>query len=433
MKNILLGLLKKFKLLILTIFISIGLILTVHFDLFKIKTGIYKKYPNLFLRHFLLEESSIYNNVFNDYNVRFLPNTQFLKLNLSKKRLIFDEQYYNSAAHNQKSTGYSAWGTFYLENYNNKLVITDYNGSIYYHNNLDDVLNNYQKEIKLQKIENNLNPIRVFDTFIYKDKLFISHTTKENGCKKINISVAKFNLTSLKFKDFFSPKECNETGGIGRMQFFIHQNEPGILVTTMEGMYDVPGVNAQKDESVFGKTVFINLKNLNFYNFSKGHRVSQGLYASTEKNLILATEHGPRGGDEINKIIFNRNYGWPISSYGERYDFNYEKKPHYKKSHKLFGFEEPIYTFHKGLGISEILMLKKDFSNFFSKDVLVISSLGAKSIFFANFDDKFNRILSLEKIFLKERVRDLKYHSGTNSILLAFEENGELGILSSEN
>ena len=168
------------------------------------------------------------------------------------------------------------------------------------------------------------------------------------------------------------------------MQFFIHQNEPGILVTTMEGMYDVPGVNAQKDGSVFGKTVFINLKNLNFYNFSKGHRVSQGLYASTEKNLILATEHGPRGGDEINKIIFNRNYGWPISSYGERYDFNYEKKPHYKKSHKLFGFEEPIYTFHKGLGISEILMLKKDFSNFFSKDVLVISSLGAKSIFFAN-------------------------------------------------
>ena len=85
MKNILLGLLKKFKLLIITIFISIGLILTVHFDLFKIKTGIYKKYPNLFLRHFLLEESSIYNNVFNDYNVRFLPNTQFLKLNLSKK------------------------------------------------------------------------------------------------------------------------------------------------------------------------------------------------------------------------------------------------------------------------------------------------------------------------------------------------------------
>ena len=215
------------------------------------------------------------------------------------------------------------------------------------------------------------------------------------------------------------------------MQFFIHQNEPGILVTTMEGMYDKPGVNSQNDKSIFGKIIFVNLKNLRYYNFSKGHRVAQGLYAN--KDLIIASEHGPRGGDEINKIIYKGNYGWPIASYGERYDFKYEKKPNYKKDHASFGFEEPIYAFPHGLGISEILILKKKFSNFFKKDILAISTLGAKSIFFANLDKKFSRIISLEKIFLNERVRDLKYHSNTNSLLLAFEENGELGILSSEN
>ena len=35
--------------------------------------------------------------------------------------------------------------------------------------------------------------------------------------------------------------------------------------------------------------------------------------------MILSTEHGPKGGDEINKIIFGSNYGWPISSYGKPY------------------------------------------------------------------------------------------------------------------
>ena len=159
--------------------------------------------------------------------------------------------------------------------------------------------------------------------------------------------------------------------------------------------------------------------------------MAQGLYA--DKNLIIATEHGPRGGDEVNKIIYKKNYGWPIASYGERYDFNYEKKPHYKKNHASSGYEEPIYTFSQGLGISEILMLEKNFSNFLKKNVLIISTLGAKSIFFASFDDSFNRVLSLEKIFLNERIRDLKYHKNSNSILLAFEENGELGILTSEN
>ena len=36
------------------------------------------------------------------------------------------------------------------------------------------------------------------------------------------------------------------------------------------------------------------------------------------------TEHGPRGGDEINKIIYKKNYGWPIASYGEKYEINKE-------------------------------------------------------------------------------------------------------------
>ena len=423
--------LRKFKILIAVIIIFLTSILVIQFDFFQVKTKIYKEYPNLFLRHFLFKKESEKKNVLNEYNIIFLPYSQFFKLNLKKIRLIFDEQYYDPQNQKSRSTSYSTWGTFYFENYSNNLIVTDYKGSIYYYDKFNKVLNSPNEKIKLKKIKNNLDPIRVFDTFMHQNKLYISYTTKENGCKKIRIGVAEFNLNFLQFDNFFYPAECNDTGGIGKMQFFTHQQQPGILVTTMEGTYDKPGVNSQNDNSVFGKIIFINLKNLDYYNFSKGHRVAQGLYA--DKNLIIATEHGPRGGDEVNKIIYKKNYGWPIASYGERYDFNYEKKPHYKKNHASSGYEEPIYTFSQGLGISEILMLEKNFSNFLKKNVLIISTLGAKSIFFASFDDSFNRVLSLEKIFLNERIRDLKYHKNSNSILLAFEENGELGILTSEN
>ena len=65
------------------------------------------------------------------------------------------------------------------------------------------------------------------------------------------------------------------------------------------------------------KLYLLTFKTKNKKIFSYGHRAPQGLF--TEGNLILSTEHGPKGGDEINKIEFNKNYGWPIASYGDYY------------------------------------------------------------------------------------------------------------------
>jgi len=53
--------------------------------------------------------------------------------------------------------------------------------------------------------------------------------------------------------------------------------------------------------------------------WSYGHRNPQGMaYDDTHKRLWL-TEHGPRGGDEINRVLPGRNYGWPAISYGQEY------------------------------------------------------------------------------------------------------------------
>jgi aldose sugar dehydrogenase len=51
-----------------------------------------------------------------------------------------------------------------------------------------------------------------------------------------------------------------------------------------------------------------------------GHRTSQGLAAHPVTGSIWNTEMGPRGGDEVNRIVAGGNYGWPLYTNGLDYD-----------------------------------------------------------------------------------------------------------------
>lgn len=54
--------------------------------------------------------------------------------------------------------------------------------------------------------------------------------------------------------------------------------------------------------------------------FSYGHRNPQGLTINPSTGSIWSSEHGPRGGDEVNFVKPGLNYGWPIVSHGLWYD-----------------------------------------------------------------------------------------------------------------
>jgi glucose/arabinose dehydrogenase len=54
--------------------------------------------------------------------------------------------------------------------------------------------------------------------------------------------------------------------------------------------------------------------------FALGFRDQLGLAVHAASGAILAADHGPNGGDEVNQVIARRNYGWPTSSYGRSYD-----------------------------------------------------------------------------------------------------------------
>lgn len=53
--------------------------------------------------------------------------------------------------------------------------------------------------------------------------------------------------------------------------------------------------------------------------WSYGHRNPQGIAYDRAHQRLWVIEHGPRGGDEINRVLPGRNYGWPVISYGKEY------------------------------------------------------------------------------------------------------------------
>jgi len=54
--------------------------------------------------------------------------------------------------------------------------------------------------------------------------------------------------------------------------------------------------------------------------WSYGHRNPQGLVYNTSTGTLWESEHGPKGGDELNLIQPGKNYGWPVITFGIDYD-----------------------------------------------------------------------------------------------------------------
>src|SRR5688572_8432010 len=71
--------------------------------------------------------------------------------------------------------------------------------------------------------------------------------------------------------------------------------------------------------------------------WSYGHRNQQGLIVDQVTGDVWATEHGPQGGDELNRILPGRNYGWPVVGYGTQYG---GERIHLKGTH-YEGMEPP--------------------------------------------------------------------------------------------
>jgi len=71
--------------------------------------------------------------------------------------------------------------------------------------------------------------------------------------------------------------------------------------------------------------------------YTYGNRNAQGMAVHPRTGQVWQNEHGPRGGDEINRILPGRNYGWPLVTGG----INYDRSP-ITDRREMDGVEPPV-------------------------------------------------------------------------------------------
>jgi aldose sugar dehydrogenase len=86
--------------------------------------------------------------------------------------------------------------------------------------------------------------------------------------------------------------------------------------------------------------------------YSYGHRNQQGIDIHPTTKQIWTNEHGPKGGDEINRTEKGKNYGWPEITYG----INYNGTPITAYTAKD-GMEQPIHQWTPSIAPSSMIFV----------------------------------------------------------------------------
>ena len=186
---------------------------------------------------------------------------------------------------------------------------------------------------------------------------------------------------------------------------------------------------AQNKNSYYGKILKISKLQLNQNKispeiFSIGHRNPQGLTKLNSE--IFSVEHGPKGGDELNKIKKDHNYGWPLVSFGTKYLYD-DDGSSYLISHEDKGFESPLFAFVPSVGISALNNCPSKLKNYYKKNCLIALSLNGNNLRKGNsliiflLDNKLEKVQSVEKILINSNY-PLR-HFLTNKSNNIFEDN----------
>jgi glucose/arabinose dehydrogenase len=90
--------------------------------------------------------------------------------------------------------------------------------------------------------------------------------------------------------------------------------------------------------------------------WSYGHRNVQGLAIHPETGDVWADEHGPQGGDELNRVEPGKNYGWPVIGFG----VNYQTGLAIHSGTQREGMEQPAQVWVPSIGTSGLLIYTGD-------------------------------------------------------------------------
>lgn len=310
----------------------------------------------------------------------------------------------------------------------NKLELVKIDSNINFNINSEIITNKGQSSIKGVMVDSS------------EENIYISTTNlKTNDCYNLKIIKANLIENFFKVQNFFEFNECVKKKKDKR--FSILQGAGGNMIDYNNKILFSTGdyanySSAQNLNDPFGKVLLIDKIKKETEIISAGHRNIQGMYLDRTNNTIIYSEMGPKGGDEINinKKPFNgivKNYGWPISSYGDHYDNKFLDEAPLYNSHKKFGFIEPIKFWNPSIAPTKI---QKIYTNEGKENIYVLSTLGYldqikegdQSLHFLYFNKDYSMIRKIKQEPIYERVRDFLIDE--NYIYLMLESLPGIGI-----
>lgn len=158
---------------------------------------------------------------------------------------------------------------------------------------------------------------------------------------------------------------------------------------------------AQDPAADFGKTILIDIATRERRVYTMGHRNPQGLTRARDGKLWMA-EHGEQGGDELNLLEDQANYGWPYVTYGTEYGSNVWPRNQHQGQH--IGYRQPTMAWVPSIGACDIATVDSKLFPVW-QDNLLVGSLSSRALYRLVVVD--DRVVVQEPIALNKRVRDI--------------------------
>ncbi|HKS06336.1 MAG TPA: PQQ-dependent sugar dehydrogenase [Gemmatimonadaceae bacterium] len=152
--------------------------------------------------------------------------------------------------------------------------------------------------------------------------------------------------------------------------------------------------------------------------YALGIRNPQGLTIHPTTGEVWESEHGPRGGDEINVIRAGRNYGWPVITHG----IGYDGIP-ISEFKEMDGMETPLFAFVPSIGTSGIAIYHGDAFPEWRGDVFVGGLVGEE---LARVSFKGNEPKHEALVRIGRRIRDVRVGADGFIYLLIDEANAPM-------
>lgn len=175
------------------------------------------------------------------------------------------------------------------------------------------------------------------------------------------------------------------------------------------------------DGTVPGDNPFVGRSGARPEIYALGFRDPQGIAIHPTTGQVWTSEHGPRGGDEVNEVEKGKNYGFPVIGYGR----DYNGKPINGDKTVQAGMEQPVYFWTPDIAPSGIAFYTGKMFPAWNGN-LFVASLAGRNLVRLVLDG--NRVVAEERLLadLDSRIRAVNEGPDGSLYVLTDGANGKI-------